>query len=129
VAERDALGLLAQLIAGWENEIVEFKRADSDYKTDRIGQYFSALSNEANLRGAAAGWLVFGVHDKTRQVVGTDYRPQLERLQSLKMQVAQGTEPSVTFRTILEVDHPNGRVVMMEVPPAPAGMPISFHGH
>ena len=129
MVETDAVGLLEQLIAGWENEIVEFKQADSDYKTDRIGQYFSALSNEANLHGAAAGWLVFGVSDKTRTVVGTDYRPQSERLQSLKMQIAQGTEPSVTFRAILEVDHPKGRVVMMEVPPAPAGMPISFHGH
>ena len=129
VAEHDALDLIDRLIAGWENEIVEFKQADNDFKTDRIGQYFSALSNEANLRGAAAGWLVFGVHDKTRQVVGTDYRPQPERLQSLKMQIAAGTEPSVTFRTIREVSHPGGRVVMMEVPPAPAGMPISFHGH
>ncbi|MDR2619566.1 MAG: transcriptional regulator [Propionibacteriaceae bacterium] len=45
------------------------------------------------------------------------------------MQIAQGTEPSITFRTIREVSHPNGRVVMMEVPPAPAGMPISVHGH
>lgn len=47
-----ALGtVLEGLIATWENEVVEFKRVAKDYDTDRIGEYFSALSNEANLRG------------------------------------------------------------------------------
>ena len=44
--------LLDELIATWENEVVEFKQANNDYDTDKIGEYFSALSNEANLRGA-----------------------------------------------------------------------------
>ncbi|MDR1212971.1 MAG: putative DNA binding domain-containing protein [Propionibacteriaceae bacterium] len=129
MTEQDLLDLLDRLIGGWENEIVEFKETGNDYSTGRIGEYFSALSNEANLRGAEAGWLIFGVNDKTRQVVGTGYRPQSERLQSLKAQIAQDTEPSVTFRTIREVTHAGGRVVMMEVPPAPDGIPISWKGH
>ncbi|MEZ5592530.1 MAG: hypothetical protein R3F53_18230 [Gammaproteobacteria bacterium] len=33
--------LLTSLIATWENEIVEFKQAGNDYKTDKIGEYFS----------------------------------------------------------------------------------------
>ena len=40
--------LLGQLIAAWEGEVVEFKQAGNDYDTDKIGEYFSALSNEAN---------------------------------------------------------------------------------
>lgn len=51
--------LLERLIATWESEVVEFKQAGSTYDTDKIGEYFSALSNEANLRGAARsglGW-------------------------------------------------------------------------
>ncbi len=55
-----------------ENEVVEFKQASDGYSTDDIGKYFSALANEANLRGANGGWLVFGVNNKTRGVVGTD---------------------------------------------------------
>ncbi|MCF7976441.1 MAG: hypothetical protein K9L82_00215 [Chromatiaceae bacterium] len=43
--------LLETLIHTWENEVVEFKQAGNDYSSDRIGEYFSALSNEANLRG------------------------------------------------------------------------------
>lgn len=121
--------LLAELIATWENEVVEFKQANNDYDTDKIGEYFSALSNEANLRGADRGWLVFGVSDKTRAVVGSDYRPEPERLQSLKNQIAQATEPRITLRNIHVLQHPDGRVVLMEVPPAPRGMPIAWKGH
>ena len=72
--------LLTDLIATWESEVVEFKQAGHDYNTDKIGEYFSALANEANLRGVDRAWLVFGVNNKTRSVAGTDYRPEPERL-------------------------------------------------
>jgi ATP-dependent DNA helicase RecG len=121
--------LLTELIATWENEVVEFKQAGNDYSTDRIGEYFSALANEANLRGAESAWLVFGVHNKTRSVVGSDYRPQVERLQSLKMQIAENAEPRMTFRDIHELHHADGRVVLFEVPAAPRGIPIAWKGH
>lgn len=121
--------LLDRLIATWENEVVEFKRAGSDFDTDKIGQYFSALGNEANLRGAESAWLVFGVDDRQRTVVGSDYRLEPQRLQGLKQQVAQGTEPSITFRDIHVLQHPAGRVLLFEIPPAPRGMPIAWQGH
>jgi hypothetical protein len=98
--------LLKSLITAWENEVVEFKEARGDYKTDRIGEYFSALANEANLRGQEKAWLVFGVNDKTRFVTGTNYRPEQERLQSTKMQITEGTDPSVTFRNIYDLQLP-----------------------
>ncbi|MDX5413527.1 MAG: putative DNA binding domain-containing protein [Rhodobacterales bacterium] len=119
---------LTDLIATWENEVVEFKEASNDYDTDRIGRYFSALANEANLRDADAGWLVFGVNNKTRDVVGTSYRPERERLDGLKHQIAQGADPSTTFRQIHEVDVDGKRVVMLEIPPAPRGIPIAWQG-
>lgn len=121
--------LLTELIATWENEVVEFKQAGNDYSTDDIGKYFSALANEANLRGVESAWLVFGVHNKTRSVVGSDYRPQVERLQSLKMQIAENAEPRMTFRDIHELHHSDGRVVLFEIPAAPRGIPIAWKGH
>ena len=42
---------LASLMERWEHEIVEFKEAKGQYSEDKIGQYFSAISNEANLKG------------------------------------------------------------------------------
>ena len=121
--------LLDGLIATWENEVVEFKQAGNEYDSDKIGEYFSALSNEANLRGVDRAWLVFGVHNKSRAVVGTDYRLDPERLQSQKGQIAQSTEPSITFREIHVLKHPAGRVILFEIPPAPRGIPIAWKGH
>jgi ATP-dependent DNA helicase RecG len=123
------LALVASLIERWENEVVEFKRAGDGYSTDDIGKYFSALANEANLRDQDRAWLVFGVDNKTRKVVGTDYRPEPARLQSLKMQIAEATEPSVTLRNIHELAHPDGRVLLLEIPAAPLGLPVAWKGH
>ena len=125
----EMMTLLEKLICEWESEVVEFKQAGDDYKTDKIGEYFSALANEANLRGLERAWVIFGINNKTRTVVGSDYRPDHERLQSTKMQIAQNTEPSITFRNIHELQHLNGRVVLFEIPAAPLGLPISWKGH
>lgn len=58
--------LLESLVERWEGEVVEFKRAGNDYSSDKIGRYFSALANEANLRNQDRAWLVFGVDNRTR---------------------------------------------------------------
>ncbi|HBM42305.1 MAG TPA: transcriptional regulator [Halomonas sp.] len=121
--------LLNTLIGTWENEVVEFKQADENYKTDRIGEYFSALSNEANLSGQESAWLVFGVNNKTRAISGTHYREEADRLNGLKHQIAQSTEPSVTFRNIHVLEDTAGRVVLFEIPAGPRGIPIAWKGH
>lgn len=125
----DLLALLATLIECWENEVVEFKRAGDGFPTDDIGKYFSALANEANLRDQNRAWLAFGVDNKMHQVVGTDYRLEPARLQGLKMQMAEATEPSITLRNIHELAHPDGRVLLLEIPAAPLGMPVAWKGH
>ena len=121
--------LLQSLITTWENEVVEFKQVGKDYKTSDIGQYLSALANEANLRGVETAWLVFGVNNKTKQVVGSDYRQKPEHLQQLKYDLSQGTSPKVTIRNAYALDTPQGRVVMLEIPAAPRGIPIGWSGH
>jgi len=121
--------LLHTLIEQWENEVIEFKQAHKNYDTDKIGQYFSALSNEANLRDTECAWLVFGVDNKTRTVTGTDYRLDKEHLHSLKMQIRQGAQPGIGLRNIHELHHPQGRVVLFEIPAAPQGIPIAWQGH
>ena len=76
-----------------------------------------------------SAWLVFGVRNKTRVVVGTDYRTEPKRLDLTKKQVYDGTRPSIALRGIRAIDHPSGRLVVFEIPPAPQGMPISWKGH
>lgn len=127
--QADLQALLSELIAAWEHEVVEFKRAGDGFPTSDIGKYFSALANEANLRGRERAWLVFGVDDASRRIVGTDYRMEPERLQSLKMQISDDTEPSVTLRDIHELATPDSRVLLLEIPAAPQGIPIAWKGH
>lgn len=120
--------LLNQLMSSWENELIEFKQADDNFSTSKIGEYFSALANEANLRNIEKSWLVFGVNNN-RTIVGTNYREDKERLHNLKHQISQGTEPSITFRDIHELSTDKGRVLLFEIPAAPLGIPIAWHGH
>ena len=73
---------IVQMIDDFESEVVEFKEAKSNYSFNDIGKYFSALSNEANIRGLNEAWLVFGVTNDKR-IVGTEFRKQ-GGLQNLK---------------------------------------------
>ena len=128
MSENNLIELTDSLISQWENEIIEFKQADKNFKLSDLGQYFSALSNEANLRKFEKAWLVFGVNNK-REIVGTDYRTKKEQREHLKYEISQGLEPSITFRNIHEVITPKGRVLLFEIPAAPQGMPVSYNGH
>ena len=67
-----------------ETEWVEFKEAKTTFDFNKLGKYFSALSNEANLKGKPCGWLVFGVEDKRRRIVGSNYRRNRAELDKLK---------------------------------------------
>jgi ATP-dependent DNA helicase RecG len=67
-----------------ENEIVEFKEAKAGYDFSKLGKYFSALSNEANLLKKECAWLVFGIENKKHKIVGTKFRENRPDLDSLK---------------------------------------------
>ena len=115
------INTLSQLLQSTgENEVVEFKEAKRTYDLNKLGRYFSALSNEACLKGLKHAWLVFGVKDN-QTVVGTQFRMAAKDLQSLKKEVADKTTNRLTFIEIHEVSHPDGRVLLFEIPAAPQG--------
>lgn len=128
----ELLVILDKLISNWENEVVEFKEANNDFDKNKIGKYFSAISNEANLRNVQFGWLVFGVRNKDRLVIGTDYR-NTEGLAKLKQEIAFNTTGGISFIEIYEVykeiNGENRRVVMMQIPAAVAGIPTGWNDH
>lgn len=111
-----------------ENEVVEFKTARNNYDFSKLGRYFSALSNEANLKNMRYAWLVFGV-DNSHNILGTKYYNDRPALDKLKEEIANKTTNRITFIEIHEVDHPRGRVILFQIPAAPQGIPISFEGH
>ena len=112
-----------------ENEVIEFKEARNNFDFRKIGKYFSALSNEANLKQKETAWLVFGVVDSSREIVGSAYRIQRKELERLKKEVADKITANITFVEIHELEIDSNRVVMFEIPPAPKGLPLAYDGH
>ena len=112
-----------------ENEVVEFKQAEASFDFDDLGKYFSALSNEANLRDQEFGWLIFGVHNKSREITGTSYKNSPTSLQKLKHDLSQHTTDRNTFRDIFELTVDGKRVLMFQIPAAPRGIPMGWQGH
>lgn len=112
-----------------ENEVVEFKEAKNTYDFKKLGKYFSALSNEANLKGKPFAWLVFGIENKRHQIVGSSFRSHRKDLDSLKSEIANKMTNRITFIEIYELKEREGRVVMFQIPAAPRGLPIAFDGH
>ncbi len=100
-----------------ETECVEFKHNNT--KPDDIGEYISALSNSATLLNEPAGFIVWGVSDTTHEVVGTNFKPHLERIgeQELENWLSTHLTPRVAFE-IYEVEINNLPVVIFEIPAA-----------
>jgi ATP-dependent DNA helicase RecG len=110
-----------------ETEIVEFKEAKEGYDFGKLGKYFSALSNEANLKGKSCAWLIFGV-DNSHKIIGSRYRTGRKDLDSLKKEIGDKTTQSISFMEIYELQTLQGRVVMFQIPAAPQGIPVAFEG-
>ena len=95
--------LLNVLMERWETEIVEFKEAKGGYSEDKIGQYFSAISNEANLKNQQYGWFVLGVSEEhTKHPVGTSFKKgDLLSLKSSSMKFQNPQQMQCLFWTLL----------------------------
>lgn len=111
-----------------ENEIVEFKKAETNFDIDELGKYFSALSNEANLRDRECGWIVFGVWDKKHEIVGTSFKDGELALNKLKQDMSQHTTDNLIFREIVPILIDGKRVLMFKVPATPRNIVMKWKG-
>lgn len=114
------------MVQNLEGEVVEFKEANTNYSFKELGKYFSALSNEANIRGKSEAWLVFGITDRG-DFKGTDYRKS-GNLQSLKREIVNGTNERLTFLDIYELTMEKCRIIAFQIPPAIPGIPTTWNG-
>lgn len=122
------LNILQNLLAHSENEVVEFKKAENNFDFDDLGKYFSALSNEANLREHPFAWLVFGIDNKTHNVVGTSYKDGEVALNKLKQDMSQHTSDNLVFREIVPVIVESKRVLMFKIPATPRNIVMRWKG-
>ncbi len=96
---------------------LEFKKDNIDPKL--IAKLCSALSNAARVDQRDYAYILWGVEDNSHSVVGTRFNPDNETVnnQVFQMWLAQNLSPSLAF-SFRAVDHPDGRVVILEIPAA-----------
>ncbi len=119
--------ILSELLKHPENEYIEFKRAENNFDIDKLGKYFSAMSNEATLKDKQCGWIVFGIDDKTHEVLGTNYCID-NNFNRIKKQISDNTTDNVSFLDIYPINYLSKRVIMFQVPAA-VGSPINWKGY
>jgi ATP-dependent DNA helicase RecG len=100
-----------------EDEHLEFKEAKTNFHFGTLVNYCIALANEGG------GKIILGVTDKVpRTVVGSQAFQDLERTKA-------GLIERLRLRVdVEEIRHPDGRVLVFQVPSRPIGMPIQYEG-
>jgi len=122
------INMFHSLISHKESEVVEFKKAEKSFDFDDLGKYFSALSNEANLRGLEFAWLIFGYDEKKHEVVGTSYKNSEGALNNVKHDFAQHTTDGQTFREIIPIEVEGKRILMFKIPASPRNIVMKWKG-
>ena len=125
--EEELNRILDELLSEPENECVEFKKAENNFDIDNLGKYFSALGNEATLRNRQYSWIIFGVDDKTRNLIDTKYCSD-NNFNKVKKQISDNTTDNIGFIEIYEFKKNDKRVIMFQVPAA-SGTPINWKGY
>ena len=120
--------ILNHLLNHSENEVVEFKAAKNSFDVDDLGKYFSALSNEANLREHDFAWIVFGVDNKTHEITGTTFKDGETALNKLKQDMSQHTTDKLIFREIVPIYVDGKRVLMFKIPASPRNIVMCWKG-
>lgn len=110
--------ILNYLLSQAENEVVEFKTAENQFDRDKLGRYFSALSNEANLRDKDFAWMVLGVSND-KQFIGTSFVSTEKAIQGLKHEIAENATGNLTYREIVPITVEGKRILLFKIPASP----------
>ncbi|QDT30038.1 Divergent AAA domain protein [Gimesia panareensis] len=109
--------MLEQWMQDTEGENLEFKEARNRYDFEELTKYCVALANEGG------GKIILGVSDdRPRQVVGSNAFNQPERTRA---GLNQRLHLGIRFDEIL---HPDGRVLVFDIPSRPVGIAIQYDG-
>ena len=100
-----------------ENEWVEFKQ--NFHGEDEIGERISAIANSACIDNKACGYLVYGVDDKTHEIIGTTFKPSQKMVGNNELEnwLIQNLTPHIDFR-IYEFQCDGKDIAIFEIPAA-----------
>ncbi len=106
-----------------EREWFEFK--ENWFVADELGEYISALSNSAAIAGRKFAYFVWGINDKTHEIVGTDFNSNRNiKNESLKHYLARQLSPDINF--VFEDICIDGKKVTVLTIPAAKTVPVSY---
>lgn len=126
--DKSHLQNLVRQIADISHEIewveLKYNRADPQ----EIGEYISALSNSAALLAKQRAYILWGIQDISRQILGTTFFPRESKIgnQELESWLIMQLDPHVDVR-IHEDEIEGKHVVLFEIAPA-INRPIRFRG-
>ena len=108
-----------------ESEWFEFKQ--NFHSPEEIGESIAALANGACLHHQPYGYMLFGIADKTHQIIGTNFKIKTHKKgnEELESWLATRLNPRIDFR-LYEYDYDNSRHLSMVVVPASGSQPVLF---
>jgi len=111
-----------------EVEWVEFKKGTAT-TNDKLGQYFSGLSNAACVENQSFGYLLFGIDDATHAPIDTNFKFKTakEGNEDLELWVRRNLSPSVRFEHFICQYNEATRLEIFRIPAAKSE-PVSFKG-
>ena len=109
--------LLDYLLHHHEDEVLEFKH--NRHSPEEVSEYISALANSAVLQHKGEAYLVFGIDDTTREVVGTNFNPAVDKKGGVPFKNWLATVLSHNgVLKFVTVNHLQGRVEIVIIPKA-----------
>ncbi len=111
--------LLDEILEQGESvEFVEFKHNDKS----KFGEYIAALSNAACLRNKEFGYLIFGVEDETKKIIGT----QVKKGDLVRASISAGLNPKIDY-SVFNFEYQNKPIILVRISAA-KGQPTYFRG-
>ena len=109
-----------------ENEWIEYKH--NFHSKEEIGERISALANSACLNRKPYAYLIFGIEDATRKIIGTDFHALSKKVgnEELEVWLRMHISPRIDYETI-EFDYSDNLHISLYKIPAATKQPILFN--
>lgn len=122
--QSDLEKLLTDILATQEGVVVEFKENNSDPNV--VGGRIAALSNAANLDDQKYAYLIYGIEDKTKKVVGTNFVPSTKKIgnDNFEFWLSRKLNPKIDF-SIHEFNYNGFAITLFKIPPA-TNQPVKY---
>ena len=119
------LEIIVRSLCDKDNEQEWFEFKENWFEPVQLGEYISALSNAAAYHSEENAYFIWGVNDKTHEIVGTTFNQYREyNKEPYQNYLARNLSPSIGFE-FEELEMDGKRVVVLTIPAA-KNVPTAF---